>query len=70
LFWRFGGQSAIRRGDWKLVKAAGDSQYRLINLAKDIGEKTDVTEQNADLAREMRVELEKWLGTLAPPIKY
>jgi arylsulfatase A-like enzyme len=43
LYWRFGEQWAIRKGDWKLVASRIDKNVpRLINLASDIGEAKDL----------------------------
>jgi arylsulfatase A-like enzyme len=37
LYWRFGQQMAIRHGNYKLVKAAGNDRQELYDLATDIG---------------------------------
>jgi len=51
--------SALRRGDWKIMHFYEDDRYELYNLAEDIGETRDlVNERPEDLAR-MRAELEK-----------
>jgi arylsulfatase A-like enzyme len=60
LSWRFGPQKAIRQGDWKLVDwrdfdTQTQSGWQLYNIAKDIGETTDLSaqypEKAADLAK-------------------
>lgn len=79
LYWRLGGNMAIRKGDWKLVKMS-DSGFRqyptvpadlagagLYNLKDDIGERNDVSPQHPREARELAVAWERWNRTLASP---
>lgn len=80
LYWRFGGQFAIRKGDWKLVKApngglrAGELQGKatvenaqLYNLATDLGEKTDLAAKEPDKVKELAAAWEKWNAELVEP---
>lgn len=46
LFWRFGTQRAVRKGDWKLTDLGQGP--KLFNLAGDIGEKDDLAAQYPD----------------------
>lgn len=78
LYWRFGAQMAIRMGDYKLVKAPGGSLAtgaqrqgkadlagaQLYNLAKDIGETTDLATSEPDKVKELGAAWEKWNATL------
>ena len=73
LYWRFGEQMAIRKGDWKLVKAGratprGDSSEKqlLINLAKDIGEQNDLSEKEPKKVKELQTAWDKWNAELVP----
>lgn len=74
LFWRFGGQMAVRKGDWKLVKydmaaegGSGASAVKLYNLKDDIGEATDLTVKHADKVKELRSAWDAWnKGNVAP----
>ena len=73
LYWRFGEQMAIRKGDWKLVKAGraaprGDSSEKqlLINLAKDIGEQNDLSEKEPKKVKELQAAWDKWNAELVP----
>jgi len=66
LFWRFGSQSAARRGRWKLVRMDGSS--RLFDLEADIGEKTDLYQQKPDIAREMENAFAAWNAELIDPL--
>jgi arylsulfatase A-like enzyme len=74
LYWRFGQQMAIRKGDWKLVKydavadgAKGTSPARLYNLADDIGEKTDLAAKQPEKVKELQTAWDEWnKGNVAP----
>jgi len=65
LYWEFhgyGGQQAVRLGDWKAVRnnlSRGDTSIELYNLAKDVGETADLAEEHPDIvARVERIMLE------------
>ena len=73
LYWRFGLQIAIRKGDWKLVKAPGGGveagQRRgvastegaqLYNLASDLGEKTNLADKEPAKMKELAVAWDEW----------
>jgi arylsulfatase A-like enzyme len=75
LFWRFGQQMAVRKGDWKLVKydlaaegGTGTSAAKLYNLKDDIGETTDLAAKHPDRVRELRAEWDKWNKDNVPPL--
>jgi arylsulfatase len=57
LFWDFngyGGQQAVRMGDWKGVRKnlhSGNTKIELYNLAADIGEKNDVAAKHPDIVK-------------------
>jgi arylsulfatase A-like enzyme len=80
LFWRFGEQMAIRKGDWKLVKAPGsgaESAERhgaattggahLYNLAQDVGEQTNLADQEPEKVKRLSTVWEKWNSELEEP---
>jgi arylsulfatase A-like enzyme len=80
LFWRFGGQLAIRQGDWKLVKGPGLSAgpsalagkantdgAELYNLANDIGEKTNLATQEPAKVAELAAAWKAWNAELVEP---
>jgi arylsulfatase A-like enzyme len=58
LFWRFGQQRAVRQGDWKL-NDMGDGS-RLYNLARDIGEQTDLAAKEPGRLRELETAYAAW----------
>jgi uncharacterized sulfatase len=64
LFWRWGGQFAVRHGDWKYL-LSGDRQY-LFNLGNDPEEHHDLLSQHPELVKTLRLELEQWSRTLIP----
>ena len=84
LFWRLGGQAAVRRGDWKLVRydstvdtpgarseagaKAPLSPFRLYNLNDDIGEAHDRSADYPDKAHELLTAWEDWSHELARPL--
>ncbi len=65
LYWEFpgyGGQQAIRMGDWKAVRQQvlkkdnpDPLKIELYNLANDIGETTDVADQHPEVVEQFRV---------------
>ncbi len=61
LYWRFGEQWAIRKGDWKLVASRLDGKEpRLFNLKDDIGEAKDLSDQEPDKKKELLGDWKKW----------
>ncbi len=65
LYWRWSAQSAIREGDWKLLRG-GDREY-LYNLATDLEEKHNLAAQYPDVASRLRAQLTAWCAELNPP---
>ncbi|MCS6850227.1 MAG: sulfatase [Gemmataceae bacterium] len=77
LYWRFGGQMAIRQGDWKLVRydqaadqpvGKGISPARLYNLAEDIGEANDLASARPEKVKELQALWDQWNAQLAKPL--
>ncbi|WP_236696353.1 sulfatase [Rhodopirellula islandica] len=54
-------QSAIRRGQYKLLQFAEDNRVELYDLASDIGEQKDLSAQRSDLAAKLQHELQQTL---------
>jgi arylsulfatase A-like enzyme len=67
LYWRFGQQMAIRRGDWKLVRY-DETAPKLYNLTADVGEQQDLAGQQPGKVNELRAAWDKWDATLAKPL--
>jgi arylsulfatase A-like enzyme len=73
LFWRFGPQVAVRKGDWKLVKgaepgagaggrrgAASPDGAKLFNLKADVGESKDVAADHPEKVKELAAAWAAW----------
>jgi arylsulfatase A-like enzyme len=67
LYWRFGRQMAVRRGEWKLVKYDA-TPAKLYHLGKDIGEANDLSEKEPERVKELCSAWEAWDATLAKPL--
>lgn len=66
LTWRFWRQSAIRKGDWKLLKFADHATY-LFDLSKDPGEKNNLMETHPEISAKLEAELATWNSSLCAP---
>ncbi len=64
LCWRWGGQSAIRKGEWKFLK--GDDREYLFNLGNDIEEKNDLLSKHPEIVTQLKKELLLWSQGLSP----
>ncbi|MCG6187240.1 sulfatase family protein [Maribellus maritimus] len=58
VFWRYRGQCAVRKGEWKYLKIKED-EY-LFNLKNDLGEKDNLMGSNAEKADELKALLKQW----------
>ena len=68
--------SAIRKGNWKLVrlneKLISDERppaWRLYNLANDIGEQNDVSNKHAKVVKELSSLFHSWQASMHPSIE-
>ena len=70
LYWRFGNQWAIRKGDLKLVASNPDGVKtpKLFNLKDDVGEKTDLSEKMPDKVKELQADWDKWSAEQSKPL--
>ena len=61
-------QSAIRKGDWKMVYDMRDQSKQLYNLKTDIGENNDVATQNPEVVKTLSAalgtQLRQWKATM------
>lgn len=61
-------QSAIRKGDWKMVYDMRDRSKQLYNLNTDIGENNDVAAQNPEMVKTLSsalgMQLRQWKATM------
>ncbi len=79
LFWRFGDQTAIRAGDFKLVRYdlnadtlsggrnQGVSAAKLYNLRDDLGESKDLAASQPDKVKELQSQWDRWNAGNIPP---
>jgi arylsulfatase A-like enzyme len=67
LYWRFGTQMAVRKGDWKLVKVE-TGPATLHNLAEDVGETKDLSPASPDKLKELQAAWDAWNAQLAKPL--
>ncbi|MFC2081071.1 sulfatase [Bacteroidota bacterium] len=68
LYWRFGSQFAIRKGDWKLVKAIKtQDKPMLVNLKNDPGERYDLAEEYPEITKELQEMWNEWNSRMKPP---
>ena len=65
LMWRWGAQSAIREGQWKLLRG-GPREY-LYDLDSDLEEKNNLASQRPGVADRLRDALKNWTRDLSPP---
>ncbi|MGC8793874.1 MAG: sulfatase [Bryobacteraceae bacterium] len=66
LYWRYGPQAAIRKGNWKMLRLA-DGVPHLYNLAEDVGESRDLASAQPARLKELTEDWEAWNRQLAPP---
>lgn len=57
--------SAVRQGDWKLIKFYEDNRLELYNLETDIGETTNLVDRQSKRAVDMHQLLQEWLQEVA-----
>jgi len=65
LCWRNGPNKAIRKGDWKLVRA-GDHVW-LFDLSKDLGETKNVAAEHPGVLRDLEGSLKRWEAGIPSP---
>jgi arylsulfatase A-like enzyme len=81
LFWRLGAMMAVRKGDWKLVRAMDGplrgadsaalndlSTAGLYNLATDISERNDVAAAHPEKVKELADAWQRWNQGLVRPL--
>ncbi|HEY2413004.1 MAG TPA: sulfatase-like hydrolase/transferase [Pirellulaceae bacterium] len=73
LYWRFGPQKAVRRGEWKLVDwrdfdKKQNSGWQLYDLLQDIGEQHDVASKNPQLVAELSGAWSEWDAKNVTPL--
>ena len=70
LFWRMGRQTAVRVGDWKLVRNArrdANAPWELFDLARDVGESNDLAPTEPEKLRDLVDVWERLDGEMIEP---
>jgi arylsulfatase A-like enzyme len=67
IFWEMGNQTAVRRGNWKLVLngrlvegAPPDDDIHLSNLDEDMAERNNLKDEHPELVAELKAAAETW----------
>lgn len=73
LFWRQGGKTAIRHGDWKLVrmgkrKIVGKAKWELYDLSNDISEETNLAKSHPERLTELVKRWEQMNAEMVEPL--
>jgi arylsulfatase A-like enzyme len=68
LYWRSGDAKAVRSGDFKLIISGKTHEQWLYNLANDKSETTDLSNQNPEKVKELKVALQNWEKGLVKPL--
>ncbi|NNE34248.1 MAG: sulfatase, partial [Rhodothermales bacterium] len=55
--------SAVRVGDYKLIRFFEDGREELYDLSRDVSERTDVAHEQEDLVQELSSKLSEWHST-------
>jgi arylsulfatase A-like enzyme len=66
LFWRLGKQSALRHGDWKLIRDRG--AWQLFDLAHDISETADLAPREPARVTELSGIWDRWNASQIDPL--
>ncbi|MEO2035879.1 MAG: sulfatase-like hydrolase/transferase [Planctomycetaceae bacterium] len=73
LYWRQGGKTALRHGDWKLVRMgkkfeSGNAKWELYDLSKDISEENNLATSHPERLTELVELWEKMNGEMSEPL--
>lgn len=70
LFWRLGRRTALRSGDWKLLRnprGRAKSEWELYDLSNDLGESRNLAATNTAKLDELQTEWKRLNGEMKPP---
>lgn len=59
-YFRYRNHSALRKGDWKIVREKPNQPWQLFDVAQDIGETNNLAERNPQKLRELKECFEEW----------
>ncbi len=64
LFFIYGKQAALRKGDWKIVRTKPDQPWQLYNLSLDRTEKNNLAKSEPQRLEELKKEFIRWQESL------
>ena len=71
LYWRLGNRTALRAGDWKLLRQparrTGAADWELYNLAQDISETNNLADAESDRVRRLEQRWNHWNDQMIEP---
>lgn len=67
MFWRQGARSALRKGDWKLVKPDAET-VELFDLEADVGESRNLAGEKPEKVEELQAAWKTWNAQMAEPL--
>jgi arylsulfatase A-like enzyme len=67
LFWRYGGQWAVRAGDHKLLRASANSPVELYDLSKDVAEQKNIASEDPETLKALQQQFDEWNAQLEKP---
>ena len=71
LFWRMGRATALRNGDWKIVRqgsrAQPDTPFELYNVERDPGETVDLAKEKPEMLARLRKDLDALNSEMVAP---
>ncbi|MBI3462860.1 MAG: sulfatase-like hydrolase/transferase [Planctomycetes bacterium] len=62
-FWQFRGFSAVRSGNWKLVRSTPEGEWELYDLGKDVGEQRDLARMRPEVVEDLAERFEVRIAT-------
>jgi arylsulfatase A-like enzyme len=65
LYFRYGRHTALRMGDWKIVRTRPTEPWQLFDLSNDVGERNDLAAREAERLGRLTAELKRWEQDLA-----
>lgn len=72
LFWRYGGATALRKGNWKLLKqperGKPNAEFQLFDLSRDIPETTDLAAQKPEIVKDLLARLNAMNAQMVPAL--
>ncbi len=65
LCWVWGRQSALRRGDWKLIRSATDAGWELYDLKSDPRERQDLAARHPEIVYDLTRRFDEWHASIS-----